>query len=68
MVSVVVTKRRVYFQVSLQSYLILRYGPMIEGRTRGLCDKINEKVDTYASVDLKLDAVSLLWEISRRGG
>ena len=40
-----------------------------EGTTKNLCDKIDEKVDAYASGDLKhaVDTVSLLWEVSRKG-
>ena len=37
--------------------------------TRNLCDKIDEKVDAYAAGDLKhaADAMSLLWEVSKKG-
>ena len=42
---------------------------MDEETTRNLCDKIDEKVDAYASGDLKhaVDTVSLLWEVSKKG-
>ena len=37
--------------------------------TKNLCDKIDEKVEAYAAGDLKhaSDAMSLLWEVSKKG-
>jgi len=39
-----------------------------EGNTKNLCDKIDEKVDAYASGNLghAAEAVSLLWEVSQK--
>ena len=39
-----------------------------EGNTKKLCDKIDKKVDAYASGDLghAAEAMSLLWEISQK--
>lgn len=46
----------------------VRFG-VNEETTKNLCDKIDEKVEAYATGDLKhaADAMSLLWEVSKKG-